>query len=163
MSKGGRNVDTNQSIIIEQISSSLTHAKFREFDTNNSQLLNVNEFTNLCCAQPELVQLILGVDILDRTELQQRKTSAKTKERKNGGGEKDDDAIENANRLGTSLNDIDHLSVQHLMDTCQKNGIELVTGESNDDLRKRLKEAVVLKQPPRLSTVGIESISGLGV
>lgn len=45
-------METNHSIIVNKIKNAFTIEEFRKFDTNNSQLLNVNEFEQLCWSHP---------------------------------------------------------------------------------------------------------------
>ena len=111
----------------------------KKYDTNNSSALSVNEFENLCWGHPEIIRLILGVNILDRAEQTERRASAKKK--KQTGKEELD--VENANRLEILLDDIDTMEVLELIKLCKKNNVELIKDQPSEVLRQRLKKVVV--------------------
>ena len=97
-----------------------------------------NEFEKLCWGHPEIIQLILGVNILDRAEQTERRASAKKKN--NGKKELD---IENANRLEVLLDDIDRMEVLQLINLAHENNVELIKDQSSEVLRQRLKRVMV--------------------
>ena len=102
MSRGG-NTELNHSKVIQKITDSLTHKEFQKFDANNSQTLNVKQFEQLCWKHPDIISLILGVDILDRTEMHRDDSSEE--ESSNSPTTK----IRKANQLAENLSDIDAL------------------------------------------------------
>ena len=102
MSRGG-NTELNHSKVIQKITDSLTHKEFQKFDSNNSQTLNVKQFEQLCWKHPDIISLILGVDILDRTEMHRDDSSEE--ESSNSPTTK----IRKANQLAENLSDIDAL------------------------------------------------------
>jgi len=137
MSRGG-NTEENHTKVVQKIHISMTHAEFKKFDTNNTQTLTVKQFEQMCWSHPDIIQLILGVNIMDRTEMHRV-------------GE-DEDALGNAydevgaaNLLAEELTKVDSLSVQELIDTCQENDIELKNETDQVLLRKRVKSVILAK------------------
>ena len=60
--------------LLFELDKKICHSK--KFDTNNSSALSVDEFEKLCWGHPEIIQLILGVNILDRAEQTERRANA---------------------------------------------------------------------------------------
>lgn len=122
--------------LLFELDKKICHSK--KFDTNNSSALSVDEFEKLCWGHPEIIQLILGVNILDRAEQTERRASAKKKN--NGKKELD---IENANKLEVLLDDIDRMEVLQLINLAHENNVELIKDQSSEVLRQRLKRVMV--------------------
>jgi Ca2+-binding EF-hand superfamily protein len=139
MSKGGKNIETNHNIIVNQIKKIFSKDIFRKYDTNNSQLLNYNQFEQLCWDHPNIIKLILGVDILDRNDKNKLKDHVKRKEKQKR------NQLEQATELEDKLDSIDHMNMSSIIELCEQNNINFLKKEKEIHLRKRIKEYFISK------------------
>ena len=138
MSRGG-NTEENHSIVVDKMKKALTKEEFKKYDVNETRTLNLRQFEKLCWGHPELVEFILGVKILDRTEMKRIEDDVE------GKGVNNREEVDKAGKLGVILSNIDSMSVQELLNKCKEYKMELKGDSDRNMLKKRLKAVVLAK------------------